>query len=196
VFWPALAAGGPITLNGLECTLDEQSGTLLRLAHPATRTVLETSLEMAGLLKITYLGKMLEPKGSTAKLIRNRDGMEVSWEELGGPLPDGGRAGATVRFKAAPDCQSVIVSCHVRNGGRATISQVLFPDLQGLRPIDEPHAMELRMAFGAVNPFACPVRPAGRARYYPPFIWQRFPFEPVLLRRALSRQPGAGLPSG
>ena len=70
-------------------------------------------------------------------------------------------------FKAAPDGRSVIVSCHLRNEGQGTISQVLFPDLQGLRPTDDPDVMELRMALGAVNPFATPVRPAGRARYYP-----------------------------
>ena len=146
MFWPAQALGKPITLNGLECTLDEQSGALLRLAHMAIGTILETLPAKASLINITYPGKVLEPKGSIARLSRSRDGVEVSWEDFGGPLPDGGRIGATVTFKAAPDRQSVIVCCHVRNGGPGTISQVLFPDLQGLRPIDEPSAMELRMA--------------------------------------------------
>lgn len=45
--------------------------------------------------------------------------------------------------------------------------------------------MELRMALGAINPFAHPVRPEGRARFHPPFIWQRFPFEPIYQMHAL-----------
>ncbi len=157
ISWPALTAGQSVTLNGLECTLDEQSGALLRLTHAATGTILETSRDRAGLLNITYSGKILEPCGSTATLSTFPPGMmKVSWEDLGGPLPDGGRVGATVTFKAAPDGRSVIVSCHLRNEGQGTISQVLFPDLQGLRPTDDPDVMELRTGAGGGQSFCHP----------------------------------------
>ena len=59
---PIPVEGESFTLNGLECTFDEQSGALLRLTHPAVGTILETSPGMAGLLNVTYSGKILEPR--------------------------------------------------------------------------------------------------------------------------------------
>ena len=96
-----------------------------------------------------------------------------------------GKSAPTVTIKAAPDGRSVIMAAKVKNEARGQTTQVLFPDLKGLRPVGDPKAMELRMALGAVNPFAHPVRPEGRARYYPPFIWQRFPFEPIYQMHSL-----------
>ncbi|MEJ7595746.1 MAG: hypothetical protein WKF77_29905, partial [Planctomycetaceae bacterium] len=59
------------------------------------------------------------------------------------------------------------------------VARVQFPDLRGLRPFGGREAMELRFALGVVNPFAHPVRPAGRSPFHPPFVWRSYPAEPI-----------------
>ena len=175
---PAQSPGERRVLNGLEIAIDQDSGALLRLAHPATGVILESSPDLAGLVSVSVPDRKLEPRGSQSRISGSEESIVIAWDALGGPLKDG-KIGAEVTIRPAPDGRSVILACRLKNQSTGTISQVLFPDFKGLRPIDDPKAMELRMALGAVNPFAHPVRPEGRARFYPPFIWQRFPFEPV-----------------
>jgi hypothetical protein len=174
----AQAPSNSFIFNHLEMTFDGQTGALLRMAHPATGVILETSSALGGLINVSFPGRQLEPAGSKAVIVRSDNGVTITWEALGGDLPDG-KIHAEVTIKAAPDERSVILAAKVKNEARAQTTQVLFPDLKGLRPTIDPKTVELRMALGAVNPFAHPVRPSGRARYYPPFVWQRFPFEPV-----------------
>jgi hypothetical protein len=183
---PALALDPPhrVVLNQLEITLDGQTGAVLRMAHPAGGVILETVPELGGLISVSHSGKALGPGGSKAGIVRSDQGVTISWDALGGDLA-GGKIGAEVTMKASADGRSVIMAARVTNRAPGQTTQVLFPDLKGLRPCGDPRAMELRMALGAVNPFAHPVRPEGRSRYYPPFIWQRFPFEPVYQMHAL-----------
>lgn len=181
---PMMVSSNSFVFNRLEITPDAQSGALLRISHPSTGVVLETTRELGGLISVSYGGRRLEPAGSKAVIVRSENSVTITWDALGGTMPDG-KVIAEVTVKPAPDERSVILSARVKNEAEKPISQVLFPDLKGLRPSGDPKAMELRMAMGAVNPFAHPVRPEGRARYYPPFVWQRFPFEPIYQMHSL-----------
>jgi hypothetical protein len=172
------------TFNEVEVTFDRQTGAILRMNHPTAGMILETTSALGGLINVAYSGRYLEPAGSQATIVRSDNGVTLTWDALGGDLPDG-KISALVTIKSAPDGRSMIMAAKVKNEARDQTTQVLFPDLKGLRPVGDPEAMELRMALGAVNPFAHPVRPEGRARYYPPFIWKRFPFEPIYQMHSL-----------
>jgi len=181
---PVQASSSSFVLNQLEITIDDQTGVLLRMAHPSAGVILETPAAMGGLINVAHLERRLEPVGSKAVIVRSDDGVTITWDALGGPLRTG-KISAEVTIRAAPDGRSVIMAAKVKNDARGRTTQILFPDLKGLRPVGDPKSVELRMALGAVNPFALPVRPEGHTGYYPPFIWQRFPFEPVYQMHAL-----------
>src|SRR6185312_68289 len=69
---------------------------------------------------------------------------------------------------------SVVLRARVENHSQAEIVEVLFPDLSGLLPTDEPELMELRLAMGALNPLAGPVVPEGQTPLYAPALWQEY----------------------
>src|ERR1700729_2751993 len=85
----AQAPSNSFIFNHLEMTFDGQTGTLLRMAHPATGVILETSSALGGLINVSFPGRQLEPVGSKAVIVRSDNGVTITWEALGGDLPDG-----------------------------------------------------------------------------------------------------------
>lgn len=131
-----------LTLNGLQITLDAQTGGILKLACAGPGTLLETDQAGAGLLDLACPLPTFEPLrlatryAARAEITRSAEGVTVVWPQLGASrdLPLSGPVAATVRITAAPDGRSVLLSCEVRNGTDRPLRQVLFPDLNGLLP--------------------------------------------------------------
>lgn len=171
------------TLNGLELEVSERTGGLRSLRFDNVGTLLRQSEESASLLTMRYPVKgfiplMLESRLSQAQLLEADDSLSISWDRLTGnrsniELPSG-RVRATVTLCAAPDGRSVILRARVENHSQGEITELLFPDFSGLRPIDDPELMELRMALGAVNPLAGPVYPEGRTPAYYEAWWDEY----------------------
>jgi len=184
-----------VVLNGLKIEIDDDTGTLLRLSHPSTGVVLDASTERSSILTVSapapgFTALQLEPRLSRATISQAKDAVTLTWDALQpNRSPKRGTSGGAVRaevtFRAAPDGKSVILRAQIRNQSQLEVSQILFPDLQGLRPFDEPERMELRMALGAVNPFAGGVRPEGRATFYPHGMWREYPSDAQYQRNAL-----------
>jgi hypothetical protein len=197
----ALAAGmaTPVqavdaSFNGLDVRVDETTGGLLRLSYRATGRILEAPANLAGILTVSYplkefVGLQLEPRFSSATVTQTESGLTMNWSELRAGRrdmqPPGGTVSASVRLRAAPDGRSMILSAQVKNDSKGQASQILFPDLRGLRPFDDPKQMELRMALGAINPFAAPVRPKDRTPFYPNTQWLEYPASGQYERNAL-----------
>jgi hypothetical protein len=184
-----------VVLNGLKIEIDDDTGTLLRLSHPDTGVVLEASKERSSILTVSapapgFTALQLEPRLSKATISPAKDAVTLTWDALQANRSSklgasDGNIRAEVTFRAAPDGKSVILRAQVRNLSQLGVSQILFPDLQGLRPFDKPERMELRMALGAVNPFADGVRPEGRATFYPHGMWREYPSDAQYQRNAL-----------
>jgi hypothetical protein len=182
------------SMNGLEIEICERTGGLTRLSYGSVGTLLEASEEDAGILTVGYPVKefvplMLEPRLSRARVLREDGGLTLIWDQLsanrsGLELPPG-RVSSTVQIRPAPDGRSIILRARVENHSQGEVTQILFPDLRGLRPIDEPQLMELRMALGVVNPLAGPVTSPGRSPFYAPTLWQEYPSEGQYHRNAL-----------
>jgi hypothetical protein len=171
------------TLNGLELEVSERTGGLTSVKFDNVGMLLRQTEESASLLTMRYPVKgfiplMLESRLSQAHVLRADDRLSITWERLIGnrsniELPPG-RVRATVTLRAAPDARSVILRARVENHSQGDITELLFPDLSGLRPIDEPELMELRMALGAINPLAGPVFPEGRTPAYYEAWWDEY----------------------
>lgn len=189
---PSFAAS--VVLNGLQIDIDDQTGTLTRVTHPATGVILQATRENSGILTVSapekgFYALQLEPRLSRANISKSKDTITLTWATLEAnrntSQAGGGGVKAEVTFRAAPDGRSVIVSARVQNQSQVEVSQILFPDLRGLRPFDEPERMELRMGLGAVNPFAGEVRSDGRATFYPHRTWEEYPAGGQYQRNAL-----------
>jgi hypothetical protein len=189
VAWSASAV-----LNGVRIEIDDVTGTLTRLSHQATGDVLRAVRAESSILTVSspvkeFPALQLEPRLSRATIADARGSITIAWDALSSNRnivqASDGSVQARVTLRAAPDGKSVILSARVRNGSKRELTQILFPDLRGLRPFDAPHRMELRMALGAVNPFAGEVRPEGRARFYPHLLWQEYPAGQQYHRNAL-----------
>ena len=85
----AESSSNSFILNQLEITLDGHTGALLRMAHPTAGVILETSPALGGLINVAYPGRSLEPAGSKAAIVRSDNGVTITWDALGGDLPDG-----------------------------------------------------------------------------------------------------------
>jgi len=170
-------------LNGLTLVFDEQTGNLLRLAHPATGVMLQAPPEAAGLLDLAYPVPAFTPMRlasgfSAARLEQGKDELTITWEALSPsrsnfPLP-AGKVSAAVTVRAAPDGRSVIMSCHIENRSEAPIPQVIFPDLRGLKPFVGPEQTQLRLPGGIVRLFAEPPRPPHTAGFYAQRGWNEY----------------------
>ncbi|HOE95117.1 MAG TPA: hypothetical protein PLS90_02100 [Candidatus Sumerlaeota bacterium] len=187
---PARAPGQPATprqvinIGGIDVALDGKTGGLLSLKDAGGTEFLRASAETAGMLSIDYpvksfAGLRLEPKRSTASITREGEATTIAWAPLAASRPGydlpAGQVLARVTLRPAPDGRSLILRAVVENESETTIGKVLFPDLIGLRPIDAPERMELRMALGAVNPLAGPVFEPHHAPFYAPRMWHAYP---------------------
>jgi len=174
----APASAKRLTINGLEIDLDEKSGALLALSHPKLGAILKQEPGSAGLFVLDFPGGEFDPRSAPATLVQKDQNTTITWR-FARPASTKGKVETEVTLGPAPDGTSVILSCRVANRSEQPIARVQFPDLRGLRPFGGRDAMELRFALGVVNPFAGPVRPAGRSPFYPPFVWRSFPAEPI-----------------
>ncbi len=183
-----------VVLNELQVDIDDKTGALTRLAHPATGVILDASADRSGILTVSlplqeFVGLQLEPRLSLARVTKGKDAVTLSWDSLQanrqGLATKVSGVKAEVTLRAAPDKRSIILSARVENGSPAEVTQVLFPDLRGLRPFDVPERMELRMALGVVNPFAEAPRHPERATFYPHHMWHEYPAGGQYQRNAL-----------
>jgi hypothetical protein len=174
-----------LSLNGLDIGLDRQTGSIVKLAYPATGTILEGPRESAGLLDMAYPVQEFVPlrlasRFSKASIEIDKNGAIVTWDPLGPSrtnfkLPDG-KVIARVRIAAAPDSRSVILQCTIDNKSAAPVPQVLFPDLHGLRPLAGPAGTQLRLPNGyPVYPFTEDPIPPHSAQFYVNSGWKEYP---------------------
>lgn len=190
----AEVVSGAYVMNGLHFNLCAKTGGLTRLAYGDVGTILEAADEMAGIIAVGYptaefAPLLLEPRFSHVEVSERNGELTLTWEKLGAsrpnvPLPTGA-VRATVKIRSAPDGRSVICTARVENTSQGDVAQILFPDFCGLRPFDEPERMELRMALGAVNPFAGPALAEERSPFYAPALWQEYKSEGAYHRNAL-----------
>ena len=141
--------------NGAEIGIDEQTGCIVRLSHPATGIMLSAQPETAGLLDVAYPAKEFFPlrlasQFSKARLTKEPDGIRIIYDRLGPSrenveLPEG-KVVAQVIMRAAPDGRSLIMSCQILNASDAPIPQILFPDLWGLKAFDGPSRAKLKFS--------------------------------------------------
>lgn len=130
------------TLNGLQLSIDADTGSILRMVYPGPGTLLESSPDKASILDAAYPIKQFEPLRLSSRFSKNvriektDDEVTISWERLGASrtfdLP--GKVSAVVHLKAAPDHRSIIMSCDIDNQSQTSIRQVIFPDFTGLLP--------------------------------------------------------------
>lgn len=172
-------------LNGLEVGVDEQTGSWVYLAYPATGVILKATGESAGLLDVAYPIELFAPlrlasRFSKARVEKESNGVVITWDTLGPSrsnfsLP-AGKVSAQVTIRAAGDDRSVILACRIENRSSAPIPQILFPDLWGLKPFDGVEGTQLRLARGVVRPFTVPIRnPHSAAPYYERVGWREYP---------------------
>ncbi len=169
-----------VNLNGLEITVDDQTGELQRLNYPPVGTILEAQAKLMAIHDgagekgeeqtnpATGVASSVDASDATLATAEARrsdvtlnpreGGLTIGWSEAA-DAPSGAKdAEKAVQYQidlsAAPDGRSVILRGEVLNQTNQTLQQVAFPRLMGLRAFDEPQRMELRMALGAINPFA------------------------------------------
>jgi len=148
-------------LNGLQFTVDKNSGSIVRLAFERRAPFLETSSERASILDLAYPCHEFEPLRLASKFSDNAhietsdQNVTISWNELGASrsLSLSGNVLASVRFEAAADGRSVILSCTIKNNSPLSIRQVFFPDLAGLLPVAGEQHTRMRSALFSVKPF-------------------------------------------
>ena len=174
-----------VELNGLVIGLDDATGGIRRLVHPAAGELLQASPESAGLLDVAYPVEAFDPlrlgtRHSAARITREDGGLRIRYDRLGPsrgnvPLPEGAVA-AEITLKPATDGRSVILACRIENQSRRSVPQILFPDLHGLQPIGGPEQTRLRFALGAVTPFLQPFKgPSFAPVFFVDRGWQAYP---------------------
>lgn len=150
------------TLNGLQLVFDANSGSLLKMAHPLTGTIIQANPDSAGLVEVAYPIEEFEPLrlatrfSKNAKITKSKDQVTVYWDELGGSrsmFKFPGKISATVTFKAEPDGESVSLNCQVNNKTELVIPQVVFPDFFGIVPFNGREGTEFRTGGAAIKPF-------------------------------------------
>ena len=155
------------TINGLEISLDSETGGLRKLANQATGEILQADREKAGLIDMAYpveefLPLRLSVRFSKARIEKKENSVSIVWDRLGpsrtshATLP-AGHISARVELRAATDGRSVVLTCRVDNQSSGTIPQILFPDFVGLRPFEGRERTILQFANGRVIPFTEPL---------------------------------------
>ena len=159
------------TLNGLQLTIDADSGSILKMAYPGPGTLLESSPDNASILDAAYPVKQFAPLrlssrfSKNAKIEKTEDEVKISWDRLGASrnfdLP--GKVSAVVHLKAAPDKRSIIMSCDIDNQSQTPIRQVIFPDFTGLLPTNGLDGTILKTGAFGTAPFRDLAASEGRA---------------------------------
>ena len=181
----ALAGTTTFTLNGLEIGIDQDTGSIVRLGSSSTGELLKAEPESAGLLDLAYpipefVPMRLASRFSKARLVPEPNGVTIIWDRLGPSrskfaLPSGG-VSAQVRIQSAGDGRSVIMTCRIENNSDAQVSQILFPDFQGLRAFEGPQRTRLRLARDVIYPFMAPIQPPDSSPWYVQRVgWKEYP---------------------
>jgi hypothetical protein len=169
-----------VTFNGLDISIDRDTGNLLLLSSPYTGVILESPPGAAGLLDIGYplrsfLPMRLASRFSRAEIIQGKNEVVITWKALAPSrsnlsLPEG-KIYAQVTIRAADDGRSVVMSCRIENKSSASVPQVLFPDLWGLKPFAGKEETRLRLARGVDQPFKEPFKQPETAPFYAGHGW-------------------------
>lgn len=151
-----------VTLNGLEITLDGQTGALRRLASPGAGTFLECEAGEAGLIDVAYPIDSFEPlrlaaRHSRQAVLETEPGqVRIHLAKLGPSrrhFPLEGEVAATVTLRADPDGRSIVLACQMENHSPRPVRQVLFPELRGLLPVAGPDQTILKTCGSSSQPF-------------------------------------------
>lgn len=143
VAMPALGGTVSQNINGLQITLDSDSGSILRLAYSGPGVMLESAPNRASIIDLAYPIKAFEPLRLAsrfsigAKITTNADSISIHWDKLGPSRTNffvAGNVSASVRLRAHPDGKSVIMTAQVENNSVNDIRQVIFPDFPGMQP--------------------------------------------------------------
>ena len=148
-------------LNGVHIELDRETGNIVNLSTEDGCTFLETVPQRASLIDLAFPVPEFEPLRRASRFSEKvridwqENGIRVYWENLTAsrPLPLNGQVAATVRFQAAPDNHSIILTCTIENKSDQSIRQVLFPDLMGLIPFAGEKQTRFRSAAFVNDPF-------------------------------------------
>jgi hypothetical protein len=143
--FPAFGGSVSQNINGLQITIDSDTGSILRMAYPGPGAMLESAPNRASIIDLAYPVKAFEPlrlasRFSTgAKITRSPDSITIHWDKLGLSRSNfliAGNVSASVRLSANPDGKSIIMTAQVENHSDNEVRQVIFPDFPGLRPFD------------------------------------------------------------
>ncbi len=110
------------SLNELHFVIDKTTGSILSLSSPKVGVFLEASPERAGIIDMAFPIEEFQPLRLASKYSKGvkidagNQSVTLSWEALGAcrPLPVSGKVSALVRFAAAADSESVILSCTIK----------------------------------------------------------------------------------
>jgi len=149
------------TLNGLSIAIDGNTGSIVRMSYPGPGTMLDAKPDQAGIIDLAYPIAEFEPLRLASRYSKHVNvektstSVTISWSGLGASRALGppGAVDAKVRLKAAPDGESVLMSCEVTNRSKNSVKQVLFPDLHGLLPFAGDSGTYLRSGGVVTNPF-------------------------------------------
>jgi len=131
------------TLNGLEITLDSQTGSILSLSYPGPGKMLEAKPENASIIDMAAPIEKFEPLrlasrySKDAKITKTSDTIIIQWTRLGASrniFEQPGNVSAEVTLKACEDGKSIIMTAEIENNSDVAVKQILFPDFLGLLP--------------------------------------------------------------
>lgn len=151
-----------VTLNGLKITIDEQSGSIIRMEYPGPGKILEAMPGKGGLIDLAYPipefeALRLASRFSTGATVeQSANEVVISWDNLGASrtyFSPEGKVSAKVWLKAMPDGRSISMKCQINNESENPVGQVLFPDFQGLLPFAGREKTYLRTAGFIRRPF-------------------------------------------
>ena len=149
------------TLNGLRFEVDKKTGGILHLSSASDVTFLETSPARSGLVDLAVPVPAFEPLrratrySEQVRIDQKTNDVSLYWNDLppSRPLSLKGNVPVTVRFRAAQDGRSVILTCRIENNSEQPIRQVLFPDLTGLLPFAGEKQTRFRSGAFVSEPF-------------------------------------------
>src|SRR6266511_3023962 len=191
--WPVLCAAAAtaimlpaattrVNFNGLELSIDQDSGGLVGMAAAPTGPMLDTLPSNAGLVDLAYptdsfAALRLASRFSRARVTKSGDSIVITWDALGASRSNmrlSGEVFANATISPAPDGRSVIWRCRIENRSKAPVRQILFPDLRGFRPFAGLEGTELRLVGTVAKPFAKPLRDPDAAPFYVGRGWMEF----------------------
>jgi hypothetical protein len=160
------ATGGIVLLRheGSTFLRDDGAGALVDMAYPVTE----------------FIPLRISSRYSVARISEANGVIEIRYDQLASSRPKlgypHGRVSAVVAISKCDDGRSLSLKCRVENNSEASIGQVFFPDLDGLRPVGSREETRLKMARGEVLPFLRQRKPEGSAPFYAQSsAWQHYP---------------------